>query len=329
MEMKSLVTRYVNGRVESLAGMPILCFDGRYLVSPSGIKTVTTVARISGDLAARNTNLGEWLKKFNPSYDYTQDITVAIVPLWYFKRFTLFPPCKKKEVVRSLAYHLAMSRLHISMSPEEMDSAVREFVSKLNGDDQIKYSSQIYAILEMFNISKNSENDQYMVTDLDLDMAAQFLAAISTDTKPCKIRDALEKSVRKTKKTMDREWKIHCKKSKKNARLGVHLQKEVFEMTEQIASETAETADINEDDIDFQEADSVINSEMGDEISETGNATGDDMEDDADEDEVETDEETRRAIEELDRIDRMIDGESAVEHASRKKKGKKGKKRKK
>ena len=323
MEMKSLVTRYVNDRVESLAGMPILCFDGRYLVSPSGIKTVTTVARISGDLAARNTNLGEWLKKFNPSYDYTQDITVAIVPLWYFKRFTLFPPCKKKEVVRSLAYHLAMSRLHISMSPEEMDSAVREFVSKLNGDDQIKYSSQIYAILEMFNISKNSENDPYMVTDLDLDMAAQFLAAISTDTKPCKIRDALEKSVRKTKKTMDREWKIHCKKSKKNARLGVHLQKEVFEMTEQIASETDEIADIDEADIDFQEADSTIDSEMGAEPA-------DDMEDDADEDEVETDEDTRRAIEELDRIDRMIDGESAVEHASRKKKGsKKSKKRKK
>ena len=323
MEMKSLVTRYVNDRVESLAGMPILCFDGRYLVSPSGIKTVTTVARISGDLAARNTNLGEWLKKFNPSYDYTQDITVAIVPLWYFKRFTLFPPCKKKEVVRSLAYHLAMSRLHISMSPEEMDSAVREFVSKLNGDDQIKYSSQIYAILEMFNISKNSENDPYMVTDLDLDMAAQFLAAISTDTKPCKIRDALEKSVRKTKKTMDREWKINCKKSKKNARLGVHLQKEVFEMTEQIASETAKTADIDEEDIDLQEADSTIDSKMGAEPA-------DNMEDDADGDEVETDEDTRRAIEELDRIDRMIDGESAVEHASRKKKGnKKSKKRKK
>lgn len=323
MEMKSLVTRYVNGRVESLAGMPILCFDGRYLVSPSGIKTVTTVARISGDLAAKNTNLGEWLKKFNPSYDYTQDITVAIVPLWYFKRFTLFPPCKKKEVVRSLAYHLAMSRLHISMSPEEMDTAVREFVSKLNGDDQIKYSSQIYAILEMFNISKNSETDPYMVTDLDLDMAAQFLAAISTDTKPCKIRDALEKSVRKTKKTMDREWKIHCKKSKKNARLGVHLQKEVFEITEQMTSETTETADIDEEDIDFQEVDSTINSEMGTDIE-------DDTEDDADEEEVETDEETRRAIEELDRIDRMIDGESAVEHASRKKKsGKKGKKHKK
>lgn len=323
MEMKSLVTRYVNDRVESLAGMPILCFDGRYLVSPSGIKTVTTVARISGDLAARNTNLGEWLKKFNPSYDYTQDITVAIVPLWYFKRFTLFPPCKKKEVVRSLAYHLAMSRLHISMSPEEMDSAVREFVNKLNGDDQIKYSSQIYAILEMFNISKNSETDPYMVTDLDLDMAAQFLAAISTDTKPCKIRDALEKSVRKTKKTMDREWKIHCKKSKKNARLGVHLQKEVFEMTEQIASETTKTADIDEEDVDFQEADSTIDSEMGAEPA-------DNMEDDADGDEVETDEDTRRAIEELDRIDRMIDGESAVEHASRKKKGnKKSKKRKK
>ena len=60
-----------------------------------------------------------------------------------------------------------------------------------------------------------------------------------------------------------------------------------------------------------------------------GTEIGDNMEDDADEDEVETDEETRRAIEELDRIDRMIDGESAVEHASRKKKGKKGKKRKK
>lgn len=212
-----LHTKFQDGHIAMLAGIPVMTYEKKY-ITPLGVTSTVTIARFNAAKAEQNPEIAEWYAKFKKEYPTESGVTVAIVPDWMYKKFVLFKPCSKKDAEMTLAYELAKSKLHLSMSREELAEVINDFAESVDSDQTRKYSAQITRIMRMFDIivdySAPSE-----INSVDLELCSQFMAAIAIGTSPEHIRYAIRKAARPSNSAIDKEWKRCKKESKKTEKL--------------------------------------------------------------------------------------------------------------
>lgn len=213
-----------NGNIATMcAGMPILVYDGRY-ITINGVRRIIEVAKLQPRLWNRIPALKDLKEKMG--YEADDIIYALVIPSWTMQKFKLFKPMNQKDIDRTISYLAAKYIFgNTFMDTNSTSTSTMMFLDGINGKLGMEASQKNYCaimrVLQMFE-----DKDGYL-TSTDLDMAAQFIAAITEDCNAADIRNAVAKAAKTSGKDIGKVWKKDKKDTRKKKKNGDSLNVEV------------------------------------------------------------------------------------------------------
>lgn len=202
------------------ASMPILLYDGRYLVH-NGVRRTIEIAKLDPKLWNRIPAL-EVLKGKEYKCIPDQVLYAIVMPSWYFKKFQLFKPMKKKDIDRTVSYMAAKAIFENAFMDTDITKiSASMFLDGVNTQIGMEKSQKSYCnimrVLQMFE-----DKDGYL-SSTDIEMASEFIAAICEDCNTADIHKAVAHAAKISGKDINKSWKKDRKDTKKKKKNGDSL----------------------------------------------------------------------------------------------------------
>ena len=193
----SVVTPAVyNGKLATFSDFLILQIDARYIISANGdVRSLCTLAKIDYEIWGKNDLMKKWAK--DQGYDLNSPsisdvrLSAIIIPAWTLKKIKIFKPTSAKNVRRAIAYLIARQTFPTEyITPDGAVSRLSE-LGKQIADSDSAMNQKNFKRLEYLIDMLTQKKDEHVMTDAEMDMVAQFIAAITEGTKPREINHAV------------------------------------------------------------------------------------------------------------------------------------------
>ena len=193
----SVVTPAVyNGKLATFSNFLILQIDARYIISANGdVRSLCTLAKIDYEIWGKNDLMKKWAKEqgYDLSSPTISDVRLSaiIIPAWTLKKIKIFKPTSAKNVRRAIAYLIARQTFPTEyITPNGAVSRLTE-LGKQIADSDSAMNQKNFKRLEYLIDMITQKKDDHVMTDAEMDMVAQFIAAITEGTKPREINHAV------------------------------------------------------------------------------------------------------------------------------------------
>lgn len=193
----------------------ILAMDDRYIHS-GDVRNLVSLTRIDIDVWKNSRVLVKWAA--NHGYGMDEDdyngpsISAVLIPKWSMDKFGLFKPTSPKNVKRALSYMISREIFHNYCSIESVIEDIANFGDRLMDDDDDKAKRAYARLAYLINYLLKKE-DTGIISSTDMDMVAQFIAAICENSDPKKISHAVNVCARKKNADIQKLYR-KCKTKK-------------------------------------------------------------------------------------------------------------------
>ena len=211
LENVTMVTPAVyNGKLATFENFLILQVNSRYVVTANGdVRTLCTLCKLSHKLWSSNSLICEWAKSqyFDPDEDGELRIPAVIVPAWALKKINFFKPTSSKNIKRTIAYLIAQQTF--SMDYITPDIAIQRLsdLGKSIADSDEKMNQKNFKRLEYLIDMLTQKKESSVLSDAEIEMVVQFIAAITEGVKPRDIHHAVSVCVRKRNADIQKKYR--------------------------------------------------------------------------------------------------------------------------
>ena len=211
LEKVTMVTQDVyNGKHETFENFLILQVDSRYVVTANGdVRTLCTMCKLSHKLWSSNKLICEWAKShyFDPDEDGELRIPAVIVPAWALKKIKFFKPTSSKNIKRTIAYLIAQQTF--SMEYITPDLAIQRLsdLGKSIADSDEKMNQKNFKRLEYLIDMLTQKKESSVLSDAEIEMVVQFIAAITEGVKPRDIHHAVSVCARRRNADIQKKYR--------------------------------------------------------------------------------------------------------------------------
>lgn len=211
LENVTMVTPAVyNGKLATFENFLILQVNSRYIVTANGdVRTLCTLCLLDHKLWSSNSLIREWAKShyFDPDKDGELRIPAVIVPAWALKKIKFFKPTSSKNIKRTIAYLIAQQTF--SMEYMTPDLAIRHLsdLGKSIADSDEKMNQKNFKRLEYLIDMLTQKKESSVLSDAEIEMVVQFIAAITEGVKPRDIHHAVSVCARKRNADIQKKYR--------------------------------------------------------------------------------------------------------------------------
>ena len=211
LENVTMVTPAVyNGKLATFENFLILQVDSRYVVTANGdVRTLCTLCKLSHKLWSSNKLICEWAKShyFDPDEDGELRIPAVIVPAWALKKIKFFKPTSSKNIKRTIAYLIAQQTF--SMEYITPDLAIQRLsdLGKSIADSDEKMNQKNFKRLEYLIDMLTQKKESSVLSDAEIEMVVQFIAAITEGVKPRDIHHAVSVCARRRNADIQKKYR--------------------------------------------------------------------------------------------------------------------------
>ena len=211
LENVTMVTPAVyNGKLATFENFLILQVNSRYVVTANGdVRTLCTLCKLSHKLWSSNSLICEWAKSqyFDPDEDGELRIPAVIVPAWALKKINFFKPTSSKNIKRTIAYLIAQQTF--SMDYITPDIAIQRLsdLGKSIADSDEKMNQKNFKRLEYLIDMLTQKKESSVLSDAEIEMVVQFIAAITEGVKPRDIRHAVSVCARRRNADIQKKYR--------------------------------------------------------------------------------------------------------------------------
>ena len=211
LENVTMVTPAVyNGKLATFENFLILQVNSRYIVTANGdVRTLCTLCQLDHKLWSSNSLIREWAKShyFDPDKDGELRIPAVIVPAWALKKIKFFKPTSGKNIKRTIAYLIAQQTF--SMEYMTPDLAIRHLsdLGKSIADSDEKMNQKNFKRLEYLIDMLTQKKESSVLSDAEIEMVVQFIAAITEGVKPRDIHHAVSVCARRRNADIQKKYR--------------------------------------------------------------------------------------------------------------------------
>lgn len=211
LENVTVVTPAVyNSKLATFENFLILQVNSRYVVTANGdVRTLCTLCKLDHKLWSSNSLICEWAKShyFDPDEDGELRIPAVIVPAWALKKINFFKPTSSKNIKRTIAYLIAQQTF--SMEYITPDLAIRRLsdLGKSIADSDEKMNQKNFKRLEYLIDMLTQKKESSVLSDAEIEMVVQFIAAITEGVKPRDIYHAVSVCARRRNADIQKKYR--------------------------------------------------------------------------------------------------------------------------
>lgn len=211
LENVTVVTPAVyNGKLATFENFLILQVNSRYIVTANGdVRTLCTLCQLDHKLWSSNSLIREWAKShyFDPDKDGELRIPAVIIPAWALRKIKFFKPTSSKNIKRTIAYLIAQQTF--SMEYMTPDLAIRHLsdLGKSIADSDEKMNQKNFKRLEYLIDMLTQKKESSVLSDAEIEMVVQFIAAITEGVKPCDIYHAVSVCARRRNADIQKKYR--------------------------------------------------------------------------------------------------------------------------
>lgn len=211
LENVTVVTPAVyNGKLATVENFLILQVNSRYIVTANGdVRTLCTLCQLDHKLWSSNSLIREWAKShyFDPDKDGELRIPAVIIPAWALRKIKFFKPTSSKNIKRTIAYLIAQQTF--SMEYMTPDLAIRHLsdLGKSIADSDEKMNQKNFKRLEYLIDMLTQKKESSVLSDAEIEMVVQFIAAITEGVKPRDIYHAVSVCARRRNADIQKKYR--------------------------------------------------------------------------------------------------------------------------
>lgn len=199
-----------NGKLATFENFLILQVNSRYVVTANGdVRTLCTLCKLDHKLWSSNSLICEWAKShyFDPDEDGELRIPAVIVPAWALKKINFFKPTSSKNIKRTIAYLIAQQTF--SMEYITPDLAIQRLsdLGKSIADSDEKMNQKNFKRLEYLIDMLTQKKESSVLSDAEIEMVVQFIAAITEGVKPRDIYHAVSVCARRRNADIQKKYR--------------------------------------------------------------------------------------------------------------------------
>ena len=211
LEDVTMVTPAVyNGKLATFENFLILQVNSRYVVTANGdVRTLCTLCKISHKLWSSNSLICDWAKShgYDPDKDSELRVPAVIVPAWALKKIKFFKPTSSKNVKRAIAYLIAQQTFPMEYITPDLAIQRLSDLGKPIADSDEKMNQKNFKRLEYLIDMLTQKKESSVLSDAEIEMVVQFIAAITEGVKPRDIHHAVSICVRKRNADIQKKYR--------------------------------------------------------------------------------------------------------------------------